>query len=66
MREQEGIPDEHIEALVRIFNASLELSADLDEIDLGAMSGYKDKLLAVGDEHESQIAADRAADAAYR
>jgi sucrose phosphorylase len=44
---QEGIPDEQVEALVRLFNEALEVSSDLDEIDLGAMSGYKDKLLEV-------------------
>ncbi len=47
LKEQEGIPDGHIETLVRIFNEALQVSADLNEIDLGAMSGYKDKLLAV-------------------
>ena len=46
LKEQEGIPDEHVETLVRIFNEALEVSSDLNEIDLGAMSGYKDKLLA--------------------
>ena len=43
---QEGIPDEHVEALIRIFSQALEASSDLNEIDLGAMSAYKDKLLA--------------------
>ncbi len=46
LKEQEGIPDEQIETLLRIFNQALEVSADLNKIDLGAMSGYKDKLLA--------------------
>jgi sucrose phosphorylase len=46
LKEQEGIRDEHVEALVRIFNEELEVSSDLDEVDLGALSHYKDKLLA--------------------
>ena len=46
LKEQEGIPDEHIETLVRIFNEALEVSSDLNEIVLGALSGYKEKLLA--------------------
>ncbi len=46
LKAQEGIPDEHIETLIRIFNEALEVSSDLNEIDLGAMSGYREKLLA--------------------
>jgi len=44
---QEGIPDEQVEALVRVFNDAMEVSSDLNDIDLGAMSGYKDRLLEV-------------------
>jgi sucrose phosphorylase len=43
---QGGIPDEHVEKLVRIYNEALEANSDLDEIDLGALSGYKQELLA--------------------
>ncbi len=47
LKEQAGIPDEQVEALIRIFNDALEVSLDLDKIDLGVLSGYQDKLLAV-------------------
>ena len=47
LKDSEGIPDEHVETLVRMFNDALGVSANLDEIDLGAMSDYKDELIAI-------------------
>jgi sucrose phosphorylase len=47
LKESEDIPDEHLRSLVRMFNDALGVSANLDEIDLGAMSEYKDKLISV-------------------
>ena len=47
LKGQEGIPDEHVGALVRLFNEAVDVSLDLNEIDLGALSSYKDQLLAV-------------------
>jgi sucrose phosphorylase len=46
LKEQEGIPHEHVEKLVRIFNEALEVGSDLNEIGLGSLSGYQEKLLA--------------------
>ena len=43
----EDIPQTHAEPLVRIFNDSLTASGNLDGIDLGEMSEYKDVVLGI-------------------
>lgn len=55
LKGQAGIPDKHVEALVRIANEALESGADPNEIEWGDLSGYKEKLLATIDQKRNYL-----------
>ncbi len=55
VKQCEGVPEEHIETLVRMFNNALGSSASLHEIDLGAMSEYKEQLVEIAEQKRTYL-----------